>query len=410
MARHRPFAIAVATGRCICPSEAFSTRRFPSQRTVQNKGFPELHQTPCSALTEKREVLLVNTKMEKRQRKQRNKLERYFGIHVQILDEIDPMIITAIKHRAEKIFNRVNFHPNEYFLYVHCLKVTPICETRHYWGASTPVEERVHRFSVSFHVNPKQRSTSIRDGLIKFYDAYVLDGYSSKEDDIPITDVTDVGWSYPGIHLSGGTVFKTHLVTYVSNELVRDSHKKIKIEIGAIPTDEFSTRLNTGEYTKTSKFDVFLSQDVNLILKALSPEEEARIAKAVADAERRQGELENLRNIHKHMNKNQNTQPTVVFNAPVGTANIISGASDFTLNQKVDGMPLSDIYQKMLKSLEDKQAEVPNKKEVAQAIATMAKSEDRKQLGESFRGFMNTAKNACDVFKEFIPLLTQLLG
>lgn len=199
-------------------------------------------------------------------------LEKYIGLKLFLQDELDPYKITYLKEKAFAIASRVGFDVNEFFVYIHNLSIRP--SSKRYFASDTKISERLKELEIRFNVNPKQAEKD----QIKFYNAQaglkIKKGVEGLLEHFGETTLIRI---YSGELLEKYYSFNTELIIYVSKNLRRLDHKKIKIVAQAYPTDEFYQRIRRNTEFHETDIDLHLNKDVSLHLKHLSADEKLEI-------------------------------------------------------------------------------------------------------------------------------------
>jgi hypothetical protein len=198
-------------------------------------------------------------------------LEKYLGLKLFIQEELNPLKITYLKEKALNISEIVGFDANEYFVYIHRLSVQ-ICNDE-YFASSIKLSERLKELEITFDVNPKQ----IRKKQILFYNAQasikIQEGIGIRQ----YYGDTQLKIIYPGTLLDVRYSFDTELIIYVSKNLKRTDHRKIKIIAQGYPTASFYSHIRKNTEYHETKIDLRLDKDANLHLKYLTDEEKLQI-------------------------------------------------------------------------------------------------------------------------------------
>ena len=187
------------------------------------------------------------------------KLQTYFGVRAVLMSDLDPARLDVLLERAETIRRRSDFNPDEYHLYLHTLRIW--AEDSHF-GLAGGLSRRLRNLTLTFGVNPKQRSR----GDIKLLN-------DESESDLPpgvtlSTHPYEVTFTFEGSFFENRLDFRNELITFV-RKTVSPENRKIKAAIRADPTPAFAERLRERNLQILSKFDSYLTRPVQLKASAL---------------------------------------------------------------------------------------------------------------------------------------------
>lgn len=197
------------------------------------------------------------------------RLQKYFGFRADLTNDLDPVRLEALEERAAKLSLLHNLDPQEYYLYLHVLRLW--AEDSHF-GVSGGLSQRVKSLELTFSVNPRQR----KSGDIKFLNFEV-------ESSLPphvkvISHPHEVTFRIDGEYFDSQLSFSNELITFVRKS-VRLDHRKIKASVWAEPTPAFAAKLQIASLKVHSKFDQYLVKPLTLRAPALrsfsTPQEEA---------------------------------------------------------------------------------------------------------------------------------------
>lgn len=190
-------------------------------------------------------------------------LERFFGIQINIENHLEPLTLDILENRAIRISLIKNIDIKKFNVYYHKIQIFDLKKQKHH-SSRFSLEDRIKMLDVTFRINKKQR----RYGSIRFFNTYV-----SHSDDKGIY-FFDGEFELRRIYYpeSFKENLETELITFVDKEFVRPSHKKIKIEILAQPTDEYEAILKNNPI-RTTGFDVPLRDEVRLNIRNSKIEE-----------------------------------------------------------------------------------------------------------------------------------------
>ncbi|UII35000.1 hypothetical protein LVD17_14410 [Fulvivirga ulvae] len=185
-------------------------------------------------------------------------LEKFFGIKVQFKQILDPLELSYLKTKALNLTALTNFNIENFFVYVHTMNIH--IDHRHF-AHNMELKDRIKELEVQFCVNPKQ----VRRGQIRFYNEIAdIDLPKGVEESYGDTQLIKY---FPGTLLNDRRVLKTELITYIDKSLVRESHKKIKVHVLAIPQKDYRDKLSKTkrEEFKTS-IDLKFTKQVQLTI------------------------------------------------------------------------------------------------------------------------------------------------
>jgi endonuclease G, mitochondrial len=164
------------------------------------------------------------------------KLERYFGIRIDLVDQIDPQKITILAAEARLVLASLELNPDECHLYFHELRVVPV---RHHFSHSLSVAQRVDGLLLSFRRNPKQTFKDLR-----FLNRYMNRGAPDVFGIERWEDDDELRYVISGDYIDQNHRFQTDLVTFVRVDL-RQDHRKIKASVKVSPTQSYDAILRT---------------------------------------------------------------------------------------------------------------------------------------------------------------------
>jgi len=188
-------------------------------------------------------------------------IQRYFGYEVCLMDELDPVRLSVLKEKAEKIRALHDFSEQNYNVYFHQLSLIP--DTRHF-SSYLSIEEKILKLDLTFSVNQKQ----VKNRKIKLFN-FLLDSEYTK--DVKKFFTADlISYALTGSMLKNEYGFRNEIVTFVAKSLRKD-HRKLKVSVSCQPTE-----LMRGILTK--KIDAHLTQvdfrldgkNVSLLYKKVS--------------------------------------------------------------------------------------------------------------------------------------------
>lgn len=158
------------------------------------------------------------------------KLERYFGFKVILTDRLAPARIDVLKEKAAKLLALRSYNPFEYHLYFHALQIVPNRSTT---GGDGGLSRRCQNIRVTFSINPKLR----KNGRMCFLN-HLID---EKEVEMVRAAATpnSINYHIDAPYFARQLHFYNEIVTYVHRRL-RNDHRKIKVGIRAMPTDQYA--------------------------------------------------------------------------------------------------------------------------------------------------------------------------
>jgi len=205
------------------------------------------------------------------------KLQTYFGVRAVLMSDLDPARLDVLQERAETIRRRYDFNPDEYHLYFNTLQVW--AEDSHF-GLTGGLSRRLRNLTLTFGVNPKQRSK----GDIKLLNDEANEADEAGNDLPPgvtlSTHPYEVTFTFEGSFFEHRLDFRNELITFV-RKTVSPAKRKIKAEIRADPTPAFAERLRERNLQILSKFDSYLTRPVQLKAPALEYSVKAPLSFAV---------------------------------------------------------------------------------------------------------------------------------
>jgi hypothetical protein len=217
------------------------------------------------------------------------KLQTYFGVRAVLMSDLDPARLDVLLEKAEAIRRRADFNPDEFHLYLHTLRIW--AEDSHF-GLAGGLSRRLRNLTLTFGVNPKQRSSG---------DIKLLNDETGSDLPAGVTLSThpyEVTFTFDGSFFENRLDFRNELITFV-RKTVSPEKRKIKAAIRAEPTPAFAERLRERNLQILSKFDSYLTRPVQL--KAPDPEYlgkepmpfdvNAEIAEAAVESPMRGGDL-----------------------------------------------------------------------------------------------------------------------
>lgn len=341
-----------------------------------------------------------------------NKLRRFFGINVTIDEQVDPYLLTYLKEKADKFAHRAGFDPEDHFVYIHNLRVVA-ANDKNFFGKLLPLDKRIERLRTTFRVNKKQARKPGRE-LIRFVDAFMLDQDDKKMDQLTETQLT---WSYPGAFLTGGATFTTNIITWVSKALHRDDFRKVKLQVAAVPTDEYRIILKYAErFEKPTEFDLPLTyeKDIKFRLAKLTATERETLKREYdrSEKERLKSAMSRTK-AQKEIDMEKNDrqiQPTISIGGSVSELTVISHSSNFSIRSVgSDGMQLVKILEAMLKVAQEKLPQGTQRTQIEEAIVATTASKGRSQFVENYKRIIDVIKPTYEIFADFIPRLTEFL-
>lgn len=183
-------------------------------------------------------------------------LEKYFGIKVRFKQILEAFKLSYLRKKALNLMALEKFDMENFFVYVHTLTIH--VNHKHFSG-SLSLEERIKELEVKFCVNQKQAKT----GQIRFYNDVA-------KIDLPkgITEAygdTELIRYFPGTILMENESLETEIITFIDKSLVKESYKKIKVHISAVPTKNYRSILSkSGRDEFITSIDLKLTKDVQL--------------------------------------------------------------------------------------------------------------------------------------------------
>jgi len=203
-------------------------------------------------------------------------LEKYLGLRIFITRDIDPFLLSNEKNALEKLQDLVGFDLNEFFIYEHTLNLF-IRNNVHY----KKISDKLLRLEILFKVNPKQEKT----GQIKFFNSIVFKEEHFEEGVIEERGAFDYKRQFEGWYLDNHRVIKSKLITRVHKSLVKQKHRKIKVNVSFSPKEELNIKPLTA-------LDLNLDDEVKLNFKGLSAQEISDIQNIIF--EQRKGSFSRL--------------------------------------------------------------------------------------------------------------------
>ena len=191
-------------------------------------------------------------------------VENYFGLRLEVTDELDPEHIIQLREDAWRILNLYCFNPDEFFVYCHLLLIYPM---KNHFCSNIPIENRINSLKILFHVNQKQR----KYGSIKFYNwkfdetpVERLMGFSFDDNIATIHRTFDLEYNVKSDFISRTNCFKNAMVTFVNKNL-RPSFRKIKVEVIPEATDSFKGIIRSDISNCKTYLDVFYKEHIALL-------------------------------------------------------------------------------------------------------------------------------------------------
>lgn len=195
-------------------------------------------------------------------------LERYFGIKVTFKQILDPLELSYLKSKALNLTALTNFNIGNFFVYVHTMNIHV---NHNHFAHNVELKDKIKELEVCFRVNQKQ----IARGQIKFYNELVDIDLPEGEDESYGDD--ELVKYFSGTLLNNRKILKTELITYIDKSLVRESHKKIKVHVSAIPQKEYREKLTkTGRDEFKTSLDLRFTKEVQLMINF--PTEERKLS------------------------------------------------------------------------------------------------------------------------------------
>jgi hypothetical protein len=190
-------------------------------------------------------------------------LERYYGIQIIIENHLEPITLEILEDRAIRIALIKNIDINKFNVYYHKIHILDLEKRKHH-SKRFNLEKRIKMLDVTFKVNKKQR----KHGNIRFFNSYV--GHNEDKGIYFFDGEYELRRIYYGASLKEN--LETELITFIDKDYVRPSHKKIKIEIMAQPTEEYKKTLTDNSFRSTD-LDVPLTDEVRLNIRNFKIEE-----------------------------------------------------------------------------------------------------------------------------------------
>lgn len=165
-----------------------------------------------------------------------NKLERIYGIKVDITRSLDPENLDPIKSDASRISNLKNFNIDNYDVYFHCITIEKIKPTNHHTNRFS-LDQIIELLQISFCVNKHQR----KKGTIKLYNRYF-----EEEDSSEITTVSldfEMHRYVKTSYFKNNKKIETEIITFIDKQNIRSRDAKISINIIPQPTKSFQKLL-----------------------------------------------------------------------------------------------------------------------------------------------------------------------
>lgn len=188
-------------------------------------------------------------------------MQRYFGFKVTINDDLDPADEAILRAQADKIVDMENLDLDRYNVYLHQLILSS--EDTHF-GIHGGIPGRLKKLNIEFHVNQKQRKS--RD--IQFFNHVIKTGIP--ETVRPFFSPTYIGYEIPADYFSEKAWFQNAIIAFVRREL-RIDRRKIKVQVTATPTLEFSSVLkDRSKADASTQLDLRFRRDVQLQLPLLN--------------------------------------------------------------------------------------------------------------------------------------------
>ncbi|HEX3528338.1 MAG TPA: toll/interleukin-1 receptor domain-containing protein [Thermoanaerobaculia bacterium] len=188
------------------------------------------------------------------------KLQTYFGVRAILMSDLDPARLDLLLEKVEAIRRRYDFNPDEFHLYLHTLRIW--AEDSHF-GLAGGLSRRLKNLTLTFGVNPKQRSSG---------DIKLLNDETESDLSAGVTLSThpyEVTFTFDGSFFENRLDFRNELITFV-RKTVSPEHRKIKAAVRAEPTPAFAERLRERNLQILSKFDSYLTRPVQLKAPALA--------------------------------------------------------------------------------------------------------------------------------------------
>lgn len=185
-------------------------------------------------------------------------MEKYFGFRVIIANSMNPADKELLREAARSYFQDHNLRSEEYKAYVHNLVISS--KEKHFGFSG--FENRVDRLFLSFVVNQKQRE----NGAIRFIHHQICGDKADEMDYFPEFTPDRLRYTIPSSEFVNKPTFTNSILTLIRSDL-RESHRKIKVEVRAEPQQKFKWRIKRVEgITSDTKLDIRYHKSVELPL------------------------------------------------------------------------------------------------------------------------------------------------
>jgi hypothetical protein len=175
-------------------------------------------------------------------------MEKYSGFSIVINEELDAEKLDQLQKIAPQFMRRIGIDPEEYYLYCHQTLIIPISK---HWARNIPIHERIESLNIKFSVNQKQlpKAGTMSEGRIQFYNWRCSDtpienllGMTLDEHIQYYPSPYEMTYSLAGDFIETHKIFKNLLLTVIDKNL-REAHRKIKLLVSVIPTEEYRKKL-----------------------------------------------------------------------------------------------------------------------------------------------------------------------
>lgn len=276
-------------------------------------------------------------------------LENYFGIRFLVYKQLDPFSISKLEQKANAIANLVGFDISDFFVYIH---VISLFNRNVHFSKGIQLKDKLKRLEVEFSASP----TQIKKGQVKFYNAYI--DHNLEKGINELFSETSLLKIYDGEVLDNHNWLETTLITYIKKDL-NLKYRKIKVNVQAIPTNEYEKKLKKNKSAYLTQVDLSLENKIKLNLRNLNPKEIEIIRqsllknKIIINMETKQDD--------EKLPTNYNSSPNIYAENVV--ANFASGQNINQIQENINTSKKEQIY-KDLKTLGVEDVEINSLKEI----------------------------------------------
>jgi hypothetical protein len=196
-------------------------------------------------------------------------MEKYYGLRIEITEELNPEKLDQLIKVAPHFMHWKGYDPDDYYLYCHQTSIIP---NKKHWSRRIPIEERIESLNLRFSVNKKQlpKVGSESEGRIHFYNWRCSETPIEDLLGMPLGKYIEyIPAEYEMNYSLGAEFIKEHrcfrnLILTVIDKRLRLDHRKIKLHISAIPTDEYKSRFKNESYERETALDCYFQKPVEV--------------------------------------------------------------------------------------------------------------------------------------------------